>query len=576
MGLRTNVPGIALSEAYAPDNDNCRLVDGEVHRCKGPVREFYDGAAEKIALPRRVFPITALAAKTFTVAGDQSSYFTAGETIRCNGSTDNDGLYTVVSATFDTDHTDIVLVEDINTATADGNVFEGTTPVIHMHQLVTAAGGVEYFFVYTAYNIFSWNPTSSVLTVEWTVAAGAGCEYWQSVNFCDNVVSTNNSDAPLKWLSSAPGSHCGSLADAAGVVDKAKFVTTFENVLMFGHITAGATVYGQRIAWCDFGDDTTWAGGNAGNADITGNDAISGGFGGTAELLYILKERSIHKLWLVTTEDVFNNAPVLLGIGCRAPDSVVVDGEGRVFFYGTDRNMREVVEGEISQSIDKLVRDIGPDALPGIRGAFIEEYNEVWWAVPYSSGQATNNRILKFGGGVWNKSDLPVSSFGRFNRQSSMVWEDLPYSTWEEWAWDTWESVEGDKGYTVDLSADYDGYVYAVHGANSSDGEDVQAHFVIETDLTAKQEITQYKRLLYVQTYWRPSQTVTDVAVDVKADGAATWERVADIQFGGDLEYQVVEFPCDVRAKSFQVRVSCSAPFAFLGMVFDFELVGYY
>ena len=575
LGLRTNVPGIALSEAFTPDNNNVRIVDGEIHRCKAPIKELYDDDKAKLAAPRRICAVTALAANTFTVAGDQSSHFSVGETIRINGSTDNDGLYTVVSATFVTDHTDIVVEESVDTSTADGNVFEGATPVIHFHQLVTAAGGLEYFFVFTAYNIFRWNVTSRVLIVEWTVADSNGCAYWQSISFNDNVVATNNSDAPLRWQSSAPGSNFVALTGASGVVDKAKFVTAFENTVMFGNITTGSTVYGQRVAWCDFGDETDWATGNAGNVDITGNDAISGGFGTSGELLYIFKERRLHRMWLVTTSDVFNNAPVLLGIGCRAPDSVVGDGEGRLYYYGTDRNLREISAGEISQAIDNQLRNIPPESLETIRAAFIEEYNEVWWAIPYGGAATTNNRILKYGGGLWNKSDLAVSALGRFNRQSTMTWEDLPYDTWEEWAWDTWESVEGNKGYPVDVSADYSGYAYAVHGSNKNDGDAFTGYFVLETDLTAKKDLTQYKRWLYAQMYWRPRPTVTTATVEVKGDGEVNWQPVATVQFGGDLEYQVIDFACDVRAKSFKVKVSCSDPFAFLGIDFDFEFSGY-
>jgi hypothetical protein len=55
--------------------------------------------------------------KTFTIDGDHSSI--AGY-IGVLGSTGNDRVYTVVSATFDTNHTDIVVSEAIADATADG------------------------------------------------------------------------------------------------------------------------------------------------------------------------------------------------------------------------------------------------------------------------------------------------------------------------------------------------------------------------------------------------------------------------------------------------------------------------
>ena len=61
--------------------------------------------------------------KTFTVAGDQTLELVAGTKLMVDGSTGNDGNYTVVSSTFDTDHTDIVTSEAIPDATVDGTLY---------------------------------------------------------------------------------------------------------------------------------------------------------------------------------------------------------------------------------------------------------------------------------------------------------------------------------------------------------------------------------------------------------------------------------------------------------------------
>jgi hypothetical protein len=68
-------------------------------------------------------PITGVnqVGKTFTVAGNQTSYFPTGSTFTVSGSTGNDGTYTVVSATFGTS-TDVVVVEAIPDATVDGSI----------------------------------------------------------------------------------------------------------------------------------------------------------------------------------------------------------------------------------------------------------------------------------------------------------------------------------------------------------------------------------------------------------------------------------------------------------------------
>ena len=574
LGLKLDVPGIMLAEAFTPDNNNVRLVDGEIRRAKGPAAEIYDAGGRTMAVPRRIFDIASLSAKTFSVAGDQTSYFSQGDTIRINGSSDNDGLFTVTGAVYDSTNTNISVEEDIYTVNADGQVWQGRARVLHMHQLVTAAAGLEYFFVFTAHHILRWLVASRTFIVEWEVAASEGCQGWSTANFNDHVFATNNSDAPLVWLSSAPGSHFQELTAAAGYVDKARFVTEFENTLVFGCITEGAVVYAQRARWCDWGDHAAWASGDAGYADTAGNDGISGGFAASKGTLYCLKERSIVALWLVVSDDVFNMAVVSTTIGCRAPNSVVVDGQGAVLFYGTDRALRDLQTGVISEAVQRILREVPPDMLNDMRGAYIEELDEVWWALPYGSGSGENNRVLKYRKGTWNNSNFEVGAFGRFNRQAAMVWEDLPYASWEDWAWDTWESVEGAKGYPVDLAADYNGHVRALNASHTLDGEYFASHFVLESDLTEKEQLTRNKRLYHLQTYWRPWPVVIQAVIELKRDGEAEWQPVATIDISGRGEYAVVDTPCDFRGKHFAIRISCERPFGFVGLVADFTPAG--
>lgn len=69
--------------------------------------------------------------KTFTVAGDQTSELAAGTLLSVNGSTGNDGNYTVVSSTYDVDHTDIVVSEVVSDATVDGTLYPMGNPLYH-------------------------------------------------------------------------------------------------------------------------------------------------------------------------------------------------------------------------------------------------------------------------------------------------------------------------------------------------------------------------------------------------------------------------------------------------------------
>jgi hypothetical protein len=65
-------------------------------------------------------------AHTFTVYDDRTGYFTAGEKILVENSTDNDEMYTVVSSVYSAgdDWTVITVTEDLVSSTADGHIYK--------------------------------------------------------------------------------------------------------------------------------------------------------------------------------------------------------------------------------------------------------------------------------------------------------------------------------------------------------------------------------------------------------------------------------------------------------------------
>lgn len=66
--------------------------------------------------------------QTFTVADDQTRLFPADSEFWVTGSTGNDRRYTVASSAFDTDHTDVVVVQAIADATVDGSLVSSVGP----------------------------------------------------------------------------------------------------------------------------------------------------------------------------------------------------------------------------------------------------------------------------------------------------------------------------------------------------------------------------------------------------------------------------------------------------------------
>ena len=86
------------------------------------------GAGLLLNATTNTYNITAVsqANQTFTVAGNQTNYFTPGTTFQVNGSTGNDDAYTVVSSVFGVS-TVITVLELIPSATANGSISVSVT-----------------------------------------------------------------------------------------------------------------------------------------------------------------------------------------------------------------------------------------------------------------------------------------------------------------------------------------------------------------------------------------------------------------------------------------------------------------
>ena len=275
LGQRKDAPTILIDDAFSAESEGVRVVDSTIQKLPGRLLELADENGDAIALPETVLAVVAFAAGAVEVATDVTADFGAGVVFRVNGSTDNDGLYTVASSSYSAPNTTIVIEEDFDTGNDDGNVFLGATPALRYHTLTSA--GQEYLAVLTAYNIFEWMPTTGVLNPIWTVVAGAGCTAWDSASFNGKMIATNFSDQPLTWTPGDPAEEM-TFPGALGTV-LAKFVTEFENYLILAYMSESGSTYQSRIRWSDLGDETTWDSGDADAADNTMDVPITGRIG---------------------------------------------------------------------------------------------------------------------------------------------------------------------------------------------------------------------------------------------------------------------------------------------------------
>lgn len=116
-------------EVWADINDLDDIPDGTVYgRVKNT--ELIEGEVERLMV---AWPIVSVDTTNdeFVVDGDETDKISVGNTIEVQGSTGNDGTWTVAAISYSpsTKQTTIEVSEDITDATADGTIKNNTSPV---------------------------------------------------------------------------------------------------------------------------------------------------------------------------------------------------------------------------------------------------------------------------------------------------------------------------------------------------------------------------------------------------------------------------------------------------------------
>ena len=196
---------------------------------------------------------------------------------------------------------------------------------------------------------------------------------------------------------------------------KAKHLTVFENYLLIGNTYENGSYHYQRVRWSDIGDETNWLSGSSGSMEVGQSDKITG-FGHYQGFLIIFKESSYFKVWLVGFPFIFNKIRLSKEIGCQCSHSIINDSKGRLYFFSSEGTFKEITMGTISSEIQTdIVAKIQPDYVELIKGAFINETEEILWSIPVESDK--NNTLVSFKEGKWLIIDSAVPAFGEFKEE---------------------------------------------------------------------------------------------------------------------------------------------------------------
>jgi hypothetical protein len=481
LGLKQNFPVILLEKTYTSDNDKTHIQYGEIHRSKLATDTLLNAGGTKVQTP-------------------------------------------------------------------------DTFPILHYHRFVRKLDAKEYLLAFTKAHIYYWDETNKTFGTAIHTCA-SDCTEWHTCTFNDKVIATNNVDKVLVWYPGIAGGLFVPLGTASGInygtegspeyLTKAKYVEAFENYLHLGYTYENGVSKPQGVRWSDLGDETDWNTGDAGGANIGSRDFITG-LWNYKGFLIIFKEESIYQEWLTeASTDIFNNICLSPKTGCNASHSIVMDNDGELYFFASDNTFRHLLLGEISQPIDPTVRNVKSSLVNSIKSTFVDEYGEIWWAIPYGVSATANNKIVKFKKGIWNQEDTAINAFGKYIKESASL-------------------------FLTDLGADVSGYTKKLHDSEAGSNA---SYFVLSTDLTDTKGLSYYKRLLDLDIYVR-KETSGSLKFEIKRDNETTWQSVGTITLTGNEDILIKHLAPDFRAKTFLIKVSSNDHYRFLGLLCKSTIVG--
>ena len=231
---------------------------------------------------------------------------------------------------------------------------------------------------------------------------------------CQSDNATQNAfvgiNAPFAWNGSG-----NAAALTTSPPSLAVSVATFKNRLFFWNCTFGGTAYPESVVWSLFNTATTWptnqiAGvypgtGRYGTALKPFFRAVDGGDG---EVLLAFKDTGTFYIYHNPSgsgASAFGIGRISDSIGCPAPQGVVEAG-GVVYwpsyggFYRMGPDMVVGPRSYIGGPIEQLWKRVPRNRIPFIRGANLEDLQQVWFSASVASTeggtQATNNRIFVY------------------------------------------------------------------------------------------------------------------------------------------------------------------------------------
>lgn len=465
-------------------------------------------------------------------------------------------------------------------------------PIIRWHKHVRNTGE-ETLFAFTKDHAYRWNAGGGAWVTAWTCSTS--CTHWSTADCGPYIVATNQIDKVIKWLDTAPTDPFSVLGDPTNGLDigdsnwcvKANYLIEAESYLILMGTTDAGTYKPNRRRWCSWGDLTDWdssdtKSGDAGYNDLEANNVISGcgiyGVGGATRVI-TFTQKLIDMMWLTEDVTVWNSETVIQGIGCPAPDSIVTEPSGNLWFLATDQTIRQLfASGPASADIAQTVRGLHPDKLSESRAVYVPGLDHLWWSVPQNLDSTGNDLILMLDRqtGFWNTAPMDVAAFGAYTTQSAYTIDTIPFPTIDTIAWPTIDHAGGGVGYPLFIASDYAGYGYSCLADTKDKGVAYTGRLALATDLAQSGAVTEFKRAHGLWLFLAPGAASDMVSVSIRTAAKASYRflKNVDLTLDGDGVEIIRWLPFDARFRHCCLKLESASPFAVIGVVFDFDFDG--
>ncbi|RLA76194.1 MAG: hypothetical protein DRG33_08115 [Deltaproteobacteria bacterium] len=250
------------------------------------------------------------------------------------------------------------------------------------------------------------------------------------------------------------------------------YVKAFKQFLFFANTLEGGEHYMSRIRWCEPADITSWPSENYMDLDADDGDEIRG-IEVLGDLLVVFKTRKIYVVSYAGGELVFEAKLVLDGRGCVSGASITSIYNDLIFLAEDGIYSFDGTGGieEISAKIKPLILEINPAKRKLVQSAPMEEYDQLWFAVPHLDSERNNKVfVLNYTNPdeeCWYVYDIACSTLGFYYRYADLTWGDLTDSI-DSYSF-SWDDRRALSAASILLTADYNGYLYEQDAGTSSD-----------------------------------------------------------------------------------------------------------